>query len=385
MLKKKNKQELITLEKPTIFRRLWKLYLYNIIVSAIVFYAFFGFWTLDDVAFELDYFMFYLFVDLRYQVFIAVLSFWLMFRQIFKLLNLIKYRRIMILSDVAVVVKKSYKRTRDGEEGAGKTLLQTHDSILVACDKNEKMNFEYFLKYPFREELKDDKNFKVLQESFEFYQKNPNKMPNYMANYDVEFDGKKQYDFDMGYLDQTKRPAESFCLSLTEIANLFPNRESRLPKDEKKDTHNMIKKNETFSLSRQWFDMHIFADEQREGEIFLGFRSLSSSSTILSSRTILEPKFLLFILTCVGKLIDTLKLSNKKFFSKVYLFLLKITSSIGFLAFDELNNSTGNLETKVISRDLFFSFDTRGERENYELYDKEPDFEVPKAVDKDTK
>lgn len=387
MFKKKNKQELITLEKPTIFRRLWKLYLYNIIVSAIVFYAFFGFWTLDDVAFELDYFMFYLFVDLRYQVFIAVLSFWLMFRQCFKLINLVIFTRKMIKHDNDVVINGGYKRVYDGKEGVGKTLNMTFNGLLIACDKDEAMRLRYFIARPFRDELKDDADFKVLEESFNYYQKNKDKIPHLMANYDIEYQGQKQYDFDMKYLDQTKRPAESFSLCLTEIGNILPNRESRIAKDKEKDVNNMIEKNETFSQSRQWFDLTICSDEQRSGEIFLGFRSVSSGSTLIERRKALSPKFLEFILERTERRIMKKELNVSKRLAKFYLKLSDIIQDIGFYIFTEIqkdvetSKATEYGQEFVISCDIPFTFDTRNERKRYPLYDKEPDFEVPKKED----
>lgn len=381
---KKEKINLIKLEKPSAFKRLWKLYLYNIIVSTVVYFGFFGFWTLDDVAFELDWFFFYTVFDFRWQLIPCVLSFVLMVRQSFKLINLFYYTHLMLKHDVEVVVDGGYKRVYDGKEGIGKTLNMTYNGLLIACDKDESMRLRYFLQYPFREQLKDDTDFKVLKESFEYYQNNPKKIPHFMANFEVEYNGQKQYEFDMGYLDQSKRLAESFSLCLTEIGNILPNRESRISKDPEKDVNNMIEKNETFSQSRQWFDLTICSDEQRSGEIFLGFRSVSSGSTLVARRKVLAPKFLEFILNRRYAKIMRKELSTSKRLAKRYLRLNDIIQDLGFYVFDEIPKNVENskdlgiIQSFAISCDLPFTYDTRNERKRYKLYDKEPDFEVSK-------
>ena len=44
------------LKKPSLFRRVWKIWLYNIILTAIFFGLFWGYYDLDTLAFELDFF-----------------------------------------------------------------------------------------------------------------------------------------------------------------------------------------------------------------------------------------------------------------------------------------------------------------------------------------
>ena len=114
-----------------------------------------------------------------------------------------------------------------------------------------------------------------------------------MADFDIEYKGRKNYRWSMDFLDQKKRPAEGFAVAITEIANKLPNAWSRVPADEKKDTHNMRIKSETLSLTRQWYDMTIIGDEQRAGEVVLAFRSVCSQTRhLLGWKKVLQPKFL---------------------------------------------------------------------------------------------
>ncbi len=375
----KKKEKGIKLKKPSLVARVWKTWLYNVIVSVIVFYSFFGFFTIEELAYELDYFTLYWNVDLRWQAIYAGVTFVLCFRQFFKFLNLIKFTRLSAKRDVEVVDRKEYKRLIDGVEGAGKTLTVINDSLLVAVHNNELMRLQYYLKYPFREALKNDVDFNVLEHTFEFYERNTDKIPNFMASCNVKYDDRTQYNFDVKYFDQKKRPPDYVSLALPEIANVFPNRESKLSKDIEKDKQNFIKKNETFSLSRQWFQMTIFGDDQRLTEVFLGFRANATGRSIIERKNVLKPKFLEFLLECLKKSILKREKLTTKLLSRAYVKLGDLIQDIGFYAFTIVPKDTDTgraLSTpvrEVIPCDLFFDFDTRDERKRYKLYNNDPE------------
>lgn len=122
---------------------------------------------------------------------------------------------------------------------------------------------------------------------------------------------------------------------LTELADLMPNSWSKMPKDESKDDHKVIKKNETLSKSRQWFDLTVVSDEQRMGEVFIGFRSTSGLGRSLIGRTrCLRPKFLQIIERRLYNLIMWRKEKTSKLLSRLYCFTHKLSDSIGFYEFE---------------------------------------------------
>ena len=376
MSKKKNDE----LKFPSIWRRIKPTVIYNISLSAIWFPLFLIFYDLDKVAFELDFFLMYGFTYLRWQLLTTVLCFYFFLRQIFKDLNLIIYAIRAANHDSDVIMFGGHKRVFDGIEGVGKTLNATNDAVILACDKDEKMRFEYYLNKPFAEELANDKHYKALCDSYEYYKAHPDKVPHLMANYKIEYDGKDNYSFDMKYFDQEKRLAEGFTMSLTELADLMPNSWSKMPKDESKDDHKVIKKNETLSKSRQWFDLTVVSDEQRMGEVFIGFRSTSGLGRSLTGRKrILRPKFLRLLEKILYNRIMRRKEGTSKRLSRAYCFLHKISDSIGFYEFEyqdrDVITSKGKTEvqTFVIPCRFLFKYDTRGEREKYSLYSSKPE------------
>ena len=88
-MKEKNTDN--ALYAPSLYSRVWKIWLYNTIWTAVFFGLFWGLYGLDALAFELDYFMMWGFAKPRLQIVPVGLSFWFMFRQFFKVLNLIKF------------------------------------------------------------------------------------------------------------------------------------------------------------------------------------------------------------------------------------------------------------------------------------------------------
>lgn len=403
------------MKAPSLLKRASFTIVYNLILSAILFPAFGLLYTIDDVARHLDNLTMFGLYALTPDFFVCLTLFWFAFRQVFKDINLVRFLWKSREHELEIV-ERGAKVSYEGAEGTGKTLNVANDTLMIACQKDEEMRMRYFKKLPFREELlaNGDVDFKVLEESFLYFERNEQNIPHLMTNFTLVYNGQKNYPFHMDYLDQKRRLAEGFALGLTEVGNDLPNAWSRIPGDEKKDIHNLRTKSETLSLSRQYFDLTITYDEQRTGEVFLGLRALNSENRSLKRReNILEPKFLLKILEMLenkklaplgesvvalreelfdefGKLIllnrKKIDLYHKqlkklKKVSIAHSRLQKLINRIGFYVFTyDLKESQD--ATKKLSEDLTFvlpkyfpfKFDTRGLRYNYKLYSKKPDF-----------
>ena len=378
-MRKKKKDCSYILTPPSLFRRVWKIWGYNAITSIISFGLFFGFYTIDDLAWEIDYFLKWTFFDLRPQFIIVLTLFWFAFRQFFKLLNLIYLTWKTHAHDKEIIDVGGYKRMYEGPEGMGKTLNLANDLLFLACEKEQKMTLQYFLKYPFREALKDDPDYKVLTEAYDFYKQNEAYIPHLMANFKMGYDGRREYPFNKDYLEEEARMPEGMACGLTEVGNILPNSESRLSKDEKKDVFNMRTIAKILSLTRQYADWHMVADEQRAGEVALQFRSvLSTLRRLESCEKALEPNFLILLLNHIENRIIKKGVKNRVWRSKLYWWLEDIIQDIGFYVYtfiirDGETNVKGKDElTFVISCDIPFDFDTRGERKNYLLYADKP-------------
>lgn len=371
MKKKKKDGEL---KFPSLLKRVFPTLLYNVILSALIFFLTFRFLTLDSIAYELDYFLMYGIFFLRWQIFHTVILSFLFLRQVCKDINFIIFTIMSAQHDKDVIAVGGYKRIYDGIEGVGKTLNVTNDAVLLACDKDEQMRFEYYIGKAMGKTPENSPEFKVLKQSFDFYKNNPDKIPHLISSYKIEYDGKKSYPFDLSYLDQKIRPPESAVMALSELGQILPNSLSRMPTDPKKDKNNILKKNETLSKSRQWFDLTIVSDEQRMGETVLYFRSVCGSGKSLSQReTVLKPIFLDILTRFLRKRVLKKKDKTKRGLARLYLISNKLSRSIGFYDFiykdrDVISGSEKSKDLHfVIPRFFLFKYDTRGERENYPL------------------
>ena len=377
-MRKKEKEN--SLKKPSLLRRVWKVWLYNAFWSIVFFGLFFGLFSIDVLAFELDYFMMYGMAKLRYNLIFVCLSFWFMFRQFFKIMNLIKFTYLTAQHDKEIIEKGGAKRLYDGEEGVGKTINTAFDTLMIGASKDRAMRLEYYLKHPYSSMLKNDVDFKVLKESFEYFQDHKDRIPHVMADFDIIYNKQKNYPFSMEYIDQVKRIAHGFSCGLTELAIHLPNSWSRIPADEKKDVHKCRIKNESLSLSRQWYDLTITADEQRCGEVFLGFRSVvSRAMSITARKKVLKPCFLDRYLKRLENRVLRRKKKTSRLLSWWYCKLRDISQDIGFYFFtyNLIDAQTGAvLESDlsfVTSCDIPFWFDTTGQRHNYKLYRQSPE------------
>ena len=379
MFNRKRKNVYYRLSPPSLIRRVWKIWGYSIICSIVCFGLFFSFFTIDDVAFEIDYFLAYSFLDLRPQFVLVMLTGWFALRQFFKDMNLIIFTKKTKEHDEEILKQGGYKRMYEGTEGMGKTLNIANDVVFLAAEKDRKMHLQYYLKYPFRCELGKDPDYKVLTENFHFYQQNKAYIPHCMANFKIGYDKRREYPFNMDYFDEKARMPEGMACALTELGNILPNVESKLSKDEKKDKFNMRTKAKVLSLTRQYADWHILGDEQRTGEVALQFRSVVSLNARLEkTEKVLSPVFLEIILSLLERRIMKAGENNKKWRSKTYWWLEDIIQDIGFYEYTfRKSEAITSREDKndlvfVISCDIPFDFDTRGERKNYRLFAEKP-------------
>ena len=378
---KKKKDKPYVLAAPSLFRRVWKVWLYNLIVSTVIFTIWFKFFDLDAVAYELDSYFFMGFATfIRPKFWLTVVVAYQTLRQIFKVINLIRFTRLTAQHDEDVVKTGGSKRLYEGVEGVGKTLNTANEILFIAAAKDRAMRLRYYLDHPYAEELREDPDFKVLKESFEYFEKNNTNIPHLMANFKIIYEGRENYPFSMEYLDQTKRLAESFACGLTELGEVLPNSWSRIPKEAEKDTFNMRVKSESLSLSRQYWDFTIVGDEQRTGEVVLAFRSVTSSNRLLTERRkVLAPHFLQWIENRLESRIFKRGLKTSKFLSKLYRKLGGLIEDIGFYVFTYKDKEAikDNVKSEdnifVISCDVPFEFDTRGKRKEYRLYQASPD------------
>ena len=378
---KKKKDKPYELYAPTLGRRVWKVWLYNIFWSVILFVIWGKFFNLDSVAYELDsYFFLGVETFLRPQFYLTVLLSFFALRQVFKDINLIKFTYLTAKHDEDVVKVGGSKRLYEGVEGVGKTLNTANEILFIACAKERAMRLRYYLAHPFAEELSNDIDFKALKESFEYFERNNTNIPHLMSNFKLIYQGRQNYPFSMEYLDQTKRLAESFACGLTELGEVLPNSWSRIPKKAEDDDFNMRVKSESLSLSRQYWDLTMVGDEQRTGEVVLAFRSVTSSNRLLTDRRkVLHPKFLEFLQKRVENRVLKKREKTSKFLSKLYRKLGNLIQDIGFYIFtykdkEAIKDNVKEEDLKfVISCDVPFEFDTRGKRHEYRLYGASPD------------
>lgn len=373
MIKKENK-----LNKPSLFRRVWKIWVYNFIWTAVFFGIFLGFYSIDVLCYELDWFLMFGFSEIRLSLIGVIVSFWFFFRQIFKDCNLIKFTYLTAKHDDEIL-SFGYKRSYEGTEGTGKTLNTANDTLFVGCQKDYNMRLSYYKKYPFRSELEKNVDFRVLEDCYNYFQENE-MLPHVMTNFKFVYLGKKSYPFRMEYLDQKMRLAEGFSIGLTEVGNILPNSWSRIPADEKKDVHNVKVKTETLSLSRQWFDATMIVDEQRTGEMLLSLRSVLSRNIILTDKKkVLKPRFLIFLQKRIEDMIMHKKKRTTRFLSVLHTKLSILIEDIGFYKFTYADKEAVKDLVKekdlsfVLSCDIPFEFDTRGERDKYKLYNVKPE------------
>lgn len=374
----KQKQQDSRLIAPSLLRTNWKVALYNLMGLTISSLLFFGNYSIDDLCFELDVFLGYGFVR-PVELILVCVAFYFFFYSFMRCCNVIRYARRHKEHIKDITSNPTAKRGYEGVEGTGKTINTANDCLYLAAEEDEALRLRYFLKCPYAEELKDDPDFKAIKASYEYYNAHPKKIPHLMLNFRMKYKGREQYHFDMDYIDQEKRLAEGFVMGLTEVANILPNTESKMTKKAEDDTFNAKGKTEFLSLSRQYTATKMVYDEQRIGEVFLSLRSVTGQSIRLEDRRkVLNPHFLEWVQEQLKARVLQKGEKTSKGLAKAYNFLTELIEDIGYYVFTYSNKDAISGKTKkednkfVISCDLPFEYDTRGERYKYKLFDKVP-------------
>lgn len=372
----KNEKIENTLKKPTAFSRIYKVFIYNLIPFILYNIIFWGYFSIDSAVIALDNITMLI---IRPFEILTVFLFYSAIKYSFKFLNVLINIKKMLDHDNEII-GYGYAQMHEGVQGVGKTLNLGNNVLYTACEKNRSMRLRYFLQYPFKSLLQADVDFKVLEDTYNYFTNNSVNLPHLMTNFPYEYKGKINYPFSMKYIDQQKRLAESFALGITEFANDFSNTMRTVAPD-KEDPNNTQLKNETFSLARQWLDLTIIADEQRAGESYLGYRSVVSTNHYLIAREkILRPNILELILNILESRVLNKKTKTTKRLSRFYGFIANICEDIGFYRFYYYDKETikdrlkeKEIKTFILSCDIPFNYDNRGKRFDYSLYDKSPD------------
>jgi len=379
--KKTKKPKENRLKKPSFLRLTWKLWTYYLFFLALFGGLFFAHFTIEELCLELDYFMMYGLIKFRPQIIIMGYLFWQFVKYLFKVLNCIRFTWRTVKDIDKIMDNPVSKRAFEGVEGVGKTLLTAYVVLFLACKADDSLRMRYYLMCPFKDKLKDDLDFKVVKDAYEYYEKNKDKIPHVMLNFKMKYRKQEQYDFDMAYLDMKKRIAEGMVVGLTEVGNILPNSESKIKKKEDENDDFFAKiKTEFLSLSRQYTALKMVYDEQRTGEVFLGLRSVTAINNLLEQRQkVLAPHFLIRIHNILGRIVNRKGVNTGAKLSKLYTWLEGQIEDIGFYVFtyadkeaikDKVRSKDNQL---VISCDLPFEFDTRGERYKYPLFSKKVD------------
>jgi len=380
--KKQNKRQKGALYAPSMLRRTYKTWLYNLGWLALFSALFFGLYSIDKLCLELDRFTMLGDLSHVHELVIMLALFWFWLRSFFRTINVLRRTINSVQHENDVIENPVAKRAYEGIEGTGKTINTANDVLLLASEEDRKLRLRYFLMCPFAEKLKDDLDFKAVKESYEYYKAHPDKIPHLMLNFKMKYKGREQYDYDEAYINQEKRIAEGFVIGLTEAANLLPNSESKMGKEKKgkKDPFKPKEKTEFLSLSRQFTATKMVYDEQRTGEVFLPLRSVTGSNFRLDERRkVLPAHFLQFILDKLEDFIQTTQEKTSKFASIIYTKLADLIEDIGFYVFTYTDKEAIKDRVKsennefVIPCDIPFEYDTRGERYKYRLFAKTPE------------
>ena len=377
---KKQKIKYNRLKKPSLIKRTWKVSLYFTIPGIIFNYIFWKFYGMDKAMLSLDLLTMLIITP---TVILTIIFFYMSIKYFFKVINLFICIKQTNNHDNEIPML-GYTRINEGQQGVGKTFNLTNDLIYQAAENDRETRLSYYLQYPFRKQLQESIDFKVLEETYNYFENDKNHIPHLMANFDIFYKGKKNYPFSMEYIDQKKRLAEYFVCGVTELANEIPNN-MRTVKEGKEDPLNTNLKNHTFSLARQMLELTLITDEQRTGETFLGFRSVVSSNRYLTARKkILRPRLIEWYLRTLEKKILKKGLKTSERLSKWYGFWAELCQDIGFYRFYYLDKESikdrlkdKEEKTFIISCDFPIKYDNRGKRFEYALYYNSPDYKMP--------
>lgn len=277
------------------------------------------------------------------------------------------------------ISKYKYSVGYDGEQDSGKTFSMTYDGVYLAPFKYEELQFNYYLNYPYREnilngeDLFKKKMFIAREESIEFYENHKDRLPCLYANYTILQKGKTSYKLKREHFIFNKRLPESAIGCADEFANMFGN-ENRRKADPNDDVNNINEANTFASLHRQFCDFTLLSNDQRLGEIFNGFRTTMGLRKHLESKEErYSPTLLIKIRDKIKKNILKAGKNNTKKRSLRYWKLNDLCRRIGFLkiGYTKETGIVGNEKKEKqllyysLGKDINFEYAHRGEFVNY--------------------
>ena len=281
---------------------------------------------------------------------------------------------------------KAYKYSvgYDGEQDSGKTFTMTYDGIILSEVKYEDLLFEVYHDMPLVDEFEKKNDefklalYKAKRESLEFYKNHDDKIPCFVSNYDVTYKDKKNFKLKYNHFVMKKRMPENAVACADEFANMFGN-EQRKKANESEDVKNINDANKFASLHRQYLNLTLLSNDQRLGEIFIGFRTtMGKRFHIDDKEERYTPELLLKIRSFFYNRILDKGENNTAKLSKIYDKIDYYVKRIGFLKLYYVNergvvgNEKKEKDIKVMSlgKDIPFYYKHRGEFMNYPLRDE---------------
>lgn len=272
----------------------------------------------------------------------------------------------------------------DGAPGTGKTFTSIYLACYQAVVLWDELVTQYLLHMPFAAkylyEYKQGKNnfwiaYKAIYDSIKFYNEN-GYIPCCYSNVKFKLCGKEPIPLTREHFQQRKRFAEYNVKLMDEGAELLPN--SMRTNNGFKDSLHVNDINNYLSLFRQYDEGHIISNDQRGGELFLGFRAvLNVTNYLIEQRTLLSPRFLHWL---YNKIVARIKKRGFNTSRRLSLFLFRLDAlikDIGFRRFyyvrtlgadGRMKNDKG-VHSYVLPCDVPFTYDDRARRNEYKAKD----------------
>lgn len=280
----------------------------------------------------------------------------------------------------------------DGAPGSGKTLSMSYDSVLLANSNWNDLRLEYFLrqgrfKKPngITEDYFDDYDdywvYKTVEETFNYYCNNPDKVPLLISNYPIKVDEQYSAVLKNEHFLQEERLPEKSSVAFDECADFLTNKRSGMRKGDKADENIII--DEFLSKERHFGDFNISCAEQDSKEAYLGLRRVVLVNRYLEVLSkVLEPKRLM---KRYDKIRDKI-FKNSDCSYLQYLKITKLKSKINKIGFFKIFYSDyGNSQKKqqilnqsffILPKHLPFEYKTRSFRFQYRPLQKDIDLET---------
>jgi hypothetical protein len=284
----------------------------------------------------------------------------------------------------------------DGVQGTGKTFNTLYFGVLYADSLWHSLRVDYKLNQPFSNLYynsaqydsengvyygTEDDVYKFIcwlatKDSVEFYT-NECYIPCLYGNVELLLYGKKPIPLSVKHFQQEIRLAEFNMKILDEGALMLSN--SMRTNNGFKDDRKVNEINEYLSTDRQNTNGYTIGNDQRQGEMFNGFRAIVNETRYLTEQQdILRPKLIEKIKNYYeNKLINLDVNTSRKLSNRIWKFR-KLYYSIGFRKFyyiksigmDGKVHKSKEIESYVLASDVPFKYDERIRRKGYKAKDK---------------